>query len=520
MNRSFYYITLVSGLMLSGRLTGQILTGAGSSTNDNSKVIIAAGTSEFRYSEISYFGPDADWEINGTLEIWSKEIWIAPTARFSGSGKIIIHDPSENPFYTDMEAGPTLVDGNNGRFIGVDIVHENPYNIVLRDLDDPGYGTANPDGAQAAQLNIAKSFSFAVNNGDVLLNGNNLAIDITGVLVGYGASRMVVTGNSIDGHLIKAYENSSTFVFPIGIAEGDYTPATLTPESTSVLHVSVQNYAAGGIALPDPETGMDRIWHIFSDDGISTDYTLQHNSITNGTAYVDEDAEIVQYAGSGNWIGDLTVINAESVHSRSDIMTIAGATEDGTWFTKLSTEDLVPPQAENDRATTTAGKPVNILVLENDQPGSSPIVVSTVDIVMPPTSGTAIVNEDGSITYTPDINFTGEVTLRYEVKDENGQISVAEVTIVVEPEPLFIPNVFTPNGDGEHDTFVITGRQNFEVVDLTIFNRWGNEVYRNNDYKDTWDGNGLNEGTYYYLIILKKDGEEKAAYKGWVLLKR
>src|SRR5690606_39495616 len=64
-------------------------TGAGSSTADNSKLIIAPETVELRFSETTYFGPNAHWEIDGTLEICTRNIWIAPTARLSGAGKII-----------------------------------------------------------------------------------------------------------------------------------------------------------------------------------------------------------------------------------------------------------------------------------------------------------------------------------------------------------------------------------------------------------------------------------------------
>jgi gliding motility-associated-like protein len=84
---------------------------------------------------------------------------------------------------------------------------------------------------------------------------------------------------------------------------------------------------------------------------------------------------------------------------------------------------------------------------------------------------------------------------------------------------FFIPNVFTPNGDGNNDVFEIVGLDQYDRAEITIFNRWGNEVYRNRDYKNNWDGSNLNEGTYYYLISLNKEGRQNV-HKGWVLLKR
>lgn len=84
---------------------------------------------------------------------------------------------------------------------------------------------------------------------------------------------------------------------------------------------------------------------------------------------------------------------------------------------------------------------------------------------------------------------------------------------------LFIPNVFTPNGDGVNDVFEIVGIESFDKVEITIINRWGNEVYRNDNYKNTWDGKGVNDGTYYYIIVTHKGGQ-RTDYKGWVLVKR
>src|SRR5690606_10668551 len=63
---------------------------------------------------------------------------------------------------------------------------------------------------------------------------------------------------------------------------------------------------------------------------------------------------------------------------------------------------------------------------------------------------------------------------------------------------FFVPNVFTPNGDGVNDTFEISGLEAFQSAQLRVFNRFGNEVYRSDDYRNEWTGAGLNEGTYFY----------------------
>lgn len=497
----------------------QARSGEGSATADNSTVIVSAGTTELRFSEISFFGPNSNWEINGTLEIWSKKIWIAPTARFSGTGKIIIHNPGDNPYYDQMAEAPTLIDGNNGIFIGVTIELRNKHNIVLSNLDDPGYGTVNPSPShKSAALNVGADFIFAVDEGDVLLNGHDFGLSQQSRLIGYNSKRMIVTGNSIAGHVIKDFANSQPVVFPVGIAEEDYTPATLAPASASRIYVSVQDYGAASPTISAAERGMDRVWHIYADQGVQATYTLQHNRITNGVAYMDNQARIVQYAGSGNWLGDVTTLQSEGIHTRADILTVTGVSADQSWFTKLS-DQRTPLQAMDDQASGTSCDPIQINVLENDKPGSSAILVNSVRIMEQPRNGFAIVNLDGSITYTANDGFTGTDYFVYEIRDEEGQTAQARVNLTIAECSFKIPNVFTPDGDGINDYFEIVGLELFDRVEVLITNRWGNEVYRNDNYRNQWSGHNLNEGVYYYQITTHKAGQQKQ-YISWVLLKR
>ncbi|TDX02023.1 Ig-like domain-containing protein [Dinghuibacter silviterrae] len=80
---------------------------------------------------------------------------------------------------------------------------------------------------------------------------------------------------------------------------------------------------------------------------------------------------------------------------------------------------------------------------------------------------------------------------------------------------LFIPNVITPNGDGKNDLFVVLGLENYPGSSLRIYNRWGSQVYQSEDYRNTWDGSGLNAGTYYYVLTANIPAG-KQTYKGWV----
>jgi gliding motility-associated-like protein/uncharacterized repeat protein (TIGR01451 family) len=86
--------------------------------------------------------------------------------------------------------------------------------------------------------------------------------------------------------------------------------------------------------------------------------------------------------------------------------------------------------------------------------------------------------------------------------------------------PLIVSNVFTPNGDGVNDTFVIPGLETYSETELTIINRWGNTVYQKKNYKNDWDGQGMVEGTYFYVLSAKNKAGVWDTYKGYLTLLR
>jgi gliding motility-associated-like protein len=113
----------------------------------------------------------------------------------------------------------------------------------------------------------------------------------------------------------------------------------------------------------------------------------------------------------------------------------------------------------------------------------------------------------------------GQTILRWTVT--NGPCSQSSDDIMITLSDFSIPNGFSPNGDGLNDYFVITGSEAFRRMKLSVFNRWGNEVYSNSDYKNNWNGlnqsgDELAEDTYYYILEL----DAQPVLKGYVILKR
>lgn len=311
-------------------------TGAGSTTTYNSSLTISSGTTVEAYAETVYIGPNAILDISGDLIIYSKYVWIAPTAQIGGSGAITFANPDNNPFYPDM-TGATTIDANNGNPINTILRHENPNNIILGDISDPVYGTVNPPAPMAAALKLGSLFLFNVAGGDILLNGNDLILTGDGILGNYYFDRFVVTGNSINGHVVQINNGTTHFtVFPVGIAENDFTPVFI--QGSADYHVSVTNYTASGAVITRPQEGMDRTWHVYG--GAADQVMLLHNIATNGTAYTDADAFITRYLGSGNWSSSLTPDYIEDGFHYNTGTIASGipvaATADGAWLTKTS----------------------------------------------------------------------------------------------------------------------------------------------------------------------------------------
>lgn len=91
------------------------------------------------------------------------------------------------------------------------------------------------------------------------------------------------------------------------------------------------------------------------------------------------------------------------------------------------------------------------------------------------------------------------------VADECDKVVTADVFVDSGCE-IIIPNVFSPNNDGENDTFWIEGILG-TTNSVKIFNRWGQLVFEANNYRNNWDGRDVSDGTYFYEVIVAGEPE-------------
>ncbi|PIQ16181.1 MAG: hypothetical protein COW67_04315, partial [Flavobacteriales bacterium CG18_big_fil_WC_8_21_14_2_50_32_9] len=122
-----------------------------------------------------------------------------------------------------------------------------------------------------------------------------------------------------------------------------------------------------------------------------------------------------------------------------------------------------------------------------------------------------------------------ETTIYTVTVDSNGCIA-SDTTLVEVDDEFFIPEGFSPNGDGVNDLFEIVGIAKYPNNDIIIINRWGNKVFEAAPYKSDWDGTSqfgvkfgekLPTGTYFYILDLGKENPSgKQEIKGYIYINR
>jgi len=110
-------------------------------------------------------------------------------------------------------------------------------------------------------------------------------------------------------------------------------------------------------------------------------------------------------------------------------------------------------------------------------------------------------------TLTPVATITQTTTYTLTVTSAAG-CSASDQVVVTLLRPIDVPNVFSPNGDGVHDRWIIRNIDLYANTVVEIFNRYGKKVFEQRGYTsaNAWDGtlNGrpLPTGSYYYVIQL------------------
>ena len=118
------------------------------------------------------------------------------------------------------------------------------------------------------------------------------------------------------------------------------------------------------------------------------------------------------------------------------------------------------------------------------------------------------------------------------VIDENGCKATSQTLVMVDKERrVYIPNAFSPNGDGQNEVVtVFTDMSSVSKVNtFQIFSRWGEKIFENNDFQPNLEAEGWNglfggekmmSGVYVYFVEIEFVDGQKELFKGDVTLLR
>lgn len=198
-------------------------------------------------------------------------------------------------------------------------------------------------------------------------------------------------------------------------------------------------------------------------------------------------------------------------------------------------EATVPVSASNDSTTTDPNVSTIVNVLANDVMylNDTAEFCQQNAIVTSPVHGTVVLNNDGTVSYTPALNYAGLDSFQYQICTQHTSDSSwsshcyregadsAWVFVSIVKSNCSIPNAFSPNGDGINDAFIIECGTD---IHLSVFNSWGIELYTNENYKNDWmgtyNGTPIPDGTYFYGVKYKTDTDEIISKAGFICLHR
>ena len=131
----------------------------------------------------------------------------------------------------------------------------------------------------------------------------------------------------------------------------------------------------------------------------------------------------------------------------------------------------------------------------------------------------------GNLRYEPSNTDprTQSQTYRVLAVSNKGQVSYSNYYTLQREATVFVPDAFTPNGDGTNDEFTAKGVY-ADKFSMSVYNRWGEVVYATSDKTKGWDGTtggqSLPAGQYMYRIEVQDVSGRKTVRSGAVLLIR
>ena len=250
-----------------------------------------------------------------------------------------------------------------------------------------------------------------------------------------------------------------------------------------------------------------------------------------------EIAALEVSSGTGNWSvlnggpnttilqpGEATTLVTELQAGITQLLWSVSSNSCGiTSSDTLFIEHGLLPEVEDDVFEIEFNETLNDMdILRNDRPNTAEYELKITSEV---SNGQLLELADHTFLYDPNQGFVGTDSFEYQICHRFCPELCSEGTVVIRVAvgvECEAASVMTPNEDGYNDTFIIPCVLNHPRSSLSVFNRWGDEVYFNSDYRNEWGGTYQEEklptGTYFYHLNLNDGNQTKMT--GYIYLER
>jgi gliding motility-associated-like protein len=228
---------------------------------------------------------------------------------------------------------------------------------------------------------------------------------------------------------------------------------------------------------------------------------------------------------------EISVIDSISSISadNTDIYVVENETESQTPIQNAPLTDKSNKEDEHPTInTSTSSNTVELASTPSHSVPTAPAASSNIAISSASTSSTSPnTNTQNTQTQNNTVNTTPQTQQNSKneesadnVTENNSETSINPDDFAYSrPVVIEIPNIFTPNGDGVNDLFVIKGLENCEKRMLIVKDQKGQTVFQSNRYDNNWDGANLPNGSYYYQFSYSINNINEMR-KGVILIRR
>ena len=375
----------------------------------------------------------------------------------------------------------------------------------------------------AIQMEAGRAYTLAINNFSQSGNGFSISFGGTGTFAGPVADfdidppsiecdrSVVITDNSFD---VNGTIQSRTWFFgqgavpPTAVGSG---PFTVNYPSIGTKLVVLTLQTSSGCLLTEIQE-----LEVLECCELDSDIALSLVDAVNPTC-ADIDDGSISVSGTGGDPDYSYSINGGPFQSSPDFVNLA----DGTY-----TIDIIDIKGCEDRIEVTLRDPPPLIVDAGPDQTVDLGFSTTISATVSPSGAVVDVQwmPDTLISCSTCLDISlippGQTTYTITVTDEVGCTAQDEVVLRVrDVRPVYIPSAFSPNSDGINDFLaVFAGPAATEVVRMDIYDRWGELVWRNENFPINqeivgWDGKfrgkPMSQGVYvYYAVIGFIDGRE------------